>query len=280
MPEARSEWVVRRPAPSLATFVERYVGYSMTGHPPGLHRGLPSRHLTFMVSIGPRIDVVAQTDPSQAPARYRTVVSGLQATSARIAHDGHQEGIAVELTPLGARALLGVPARGLWNTSAELADVVGPRGDELWERVQEAVGWPARMSACDDVLTGLLTERVVAPELARAWGALVGSGGAMPIGELAGHLGWSRHHLTRRFQEEFGLTPKLAARVVRFERALQVVRGGSSSVSLAQVAASFGYYDQAHLSRDFTELAGVSPGRLRAEEDLPSFQDAEAGAPR
>jgi AraC-like DNA-binding protein len=88
-------------------------------------------------------------------------------------------------------------------------------------------------------------------------------------------VGWSRQHLARRFHDEFGLSPKLAGRVVRFEKACRMLKSTPSFVSIAQVAASCGYYDQAHLTRDFVELAGCSPGRLLAEEDLPSFQDED-----
>lgn len=45
------------PAPQLWAFIDRYVGYRLSGFPPGVHRGLPSRHMTFIVSVGPTIDV-------------------------------------------------------------------------------------------------------------------------------------------------------------------------------------------------------------------------------
>ena len=48
-------------------------------------------------------------------------------------------------------------------------------------------------------------------------------------------------------------------------------------LSIAQVARACGYYDQAHLTRDFRELAGVSPARLLAS-DLPSVQDSDDAA--
>jgi len=112
----------------------------------------------------------------------------------------------------------------------------------------------------------------IARELRLSWQTLVQSGGELSIRELAHETGWSRQHLTHRFRAEFGLTPKLATRVVRFDRARRMLQSVPSFVSIAQVAAACGYYDHAHLDRDFVELAGCTPTELLAEE-LPSFQD-------
>jgi AraC-like DNA-binding protein len=273
MVELETDWVTAPPAPGLARIVEGYVGYRMTGTPPGVHRGLPSRHLTFIVSIGPDIDVIAQSDPRQDPARYRCVLSGLAASSALIAYGDRQEGVAIELTPFGSRALFSRPARELWNTSLELADVAGPIGDELWERLQTVTSWSERFAVCDEVLGRLAHPAAPLPELDHAWRAIVGSGGEIAVADLASRVGWSRQHLTRRFVDEYGLAPKLAARVVRFERARRMLESTPSYVSIAQVAASCGYYDQAHLDRDFAELAGCSPTQWLHDE-VPSFQDA------
>jgi AraC-like DNA-binding protein len=274
--EIRSEMVSALPAGPLRPFVGRYMGYLLTGYEPGVHRGLPSQHMTFIASIGPPIEVVAQTDPSQAPASYGCVVGGLQATSARIEHLGHQEGVAIELTPLGSRNLFGMPASALWSTSIELAELEPSVGRELWERLQGTSGWPERFAVCDDVLgRAVAADRAVAPELTLAWRSIVGSGGATTVGEIASEVGWSRQHLTRRFTDEFGLGPKLAARVVRLHRETRVLRLAPSTMSLAEVAAVCGYYDQSHLDRDFAELVGCPPTQWLAEE-LPSVQDGGA----
>jgi AraC-like DNA-binding protein len=240
---------------------------------------LPSRYLTFIVSIGPTIDVVAQTDPSHSPASYGCVVGGLQATPALISHDGNQEGVQIELTPLGARALFAMPSRELWNSSLEATQVIGTAGGELWERLQGTTGWAQRFAVCDQVLDRLADPDLVdgvAPELRHTWTSLVRSGGTATVGALATDVGWSRQHLAKRFGDEFGLAPKLAARIVRFERARRMLQSTPSFVSVAQVAASCGYYDQAHLDRDFAELAGCAPTTWLAEEELPSVQDGQA----
>src|SRR5262245_24326398 len=219
MDEPITQWVTAPPPLRLAGVVDGYLGYKMAGFPPGLHRGLPSRKCTFIVSIGPAIDVVTQTDPRQAPDRYRCVVGGLQAAPALISHDGYQEGVEIELSPLGCRRLFGVSPRELWNQAVELADIVGRVGDELWERLQGITGWPARFAVCDQVLEGIVHDEPVRPELAHAWQSIVDSGGNAAISAVARDVGWTRQHLARRFTQEFGLGPKLAGRVVRFDRA-------------------------------------------------------------
>lgn len=270
-----AEFVPCRPARGLRSFVDRYVGYRLVGFDAGVHLGVPSQHMTFIVSIGSPIDVVAQTNPSQLPDRYRFVLSGLQATSALIAHDGNQEGVAIELTPMGARALFARPARDLWDISVECSQVVGHPGDELWERLQHATAWKDRFRACDQVLSRISGGQQVPEPLRNCWRALVDSGGTIPVERLASETGYSRQHLTRRFRGEFGMGPKMAARVVRFERAHHMLADASSAGALSRVAAACGYYDQAHLARDIASLTGCTPTELLGEE-VPFVQDADA----
>lgn len=261
----------RAAAPALHGLVDGYVGYRTTGGPPAVHRGLPTAHMTFMVSIGDPIDVVQQTNTAQAPERYRAVLSGLQATPALIAHDGDQEGVSVRLSPLGCMALLGLPAAELWDLSTELSTVVGPPGDELWERVQAATSWAARFAACDRVLTRWLRQVEGAGPVAGAWRDIVASGGRLTVDQVAYRVGYSRQHLTRLFRRELGLGPKLASRVVRLDRAVTLLRA-TPRVPLADIALACGYADQAHLCRDVATLAGSTPRELVAG-DVPIVQD-------
>ena len=117
----------------------------------------------------------------------------------------------------------------------------------------------------------------MAAQVAGAWDVLVASGGTVGVAELAERVGWSRRHLAHRFAGEFGLSPKLAGRVVRFERATRLLRS-SRRPAIAEVAAACGYYDQPHLNRDFVELAGCPPGEW-LETELPSVQDGQVAEP-
>lgn len=272
--EPSASWIKHRPAPALARHVDHYIGYRLAGFEPGLHRGLPSPNMTLIASIGPSIDIVRHVDPTQSAASYGCVVGGLHARPALISHGGYQEGVAISLTPLGCRAVLGMPPKALVSVSAELADVAGPAGRELWHRLQGTTSWQERFAACDEVL-GRLAEpdATTPPDLVHAWQVLLESGGSAPIREIADRLGWSRQYFARRFDGEFGLAPKLAARVIRFARVRLMLESTPPFVTLAQVAAACGYYDQAHLDRDFAEFAGCSPTAWLAAEQVPFVQD-------
>ncbi len=275
-PELDDRWFAARPTRRLGSIVDGYLDYRQRNGEPGLHRGLPSGSLTFIVSIGEPIEIVHHPNGAQSPAEYRTTLAGLHSSPALIRHDGNQQGVAISLDPIGARDLLGIPAAALAGESIEFDELVGSIGRELSERVNEADDADARFAACDDVLTRLANRsehEPVAPELRAAWRNLTGSGGRASIGELADASGWSGHHLARRFRSEFGISPKRAARIVRFERSCTMLKTPGHLRTLAAVAVECGYYDQSHMTNEWSDFAGCSPTAWCASEHVPFFQD-------
>jgi AraC-like DNA-binding protein len=261
--------VVHRVHPRLRPFVAAAVGYRHEGLPPGEHLGLPSPHLTVVVSLDEPLEITGHPDPAQRPGRYDALVGGLHTRPARIAHAGRQAGIQLSLTPAGARALLGCPAGALASLDAPLEDLLGPVGTELVERVRSATGWPARFAALDAVLLREVRDGGVRPEVAEAWRLTTASAGRLPVAEVAGRVGWSVRHLEQRFRAETGLGPKEAARVARFDRARRALAGRAATgrpLDLAGLAGAAGFADQAHLTREWRAFSGLPPTRwLQAE---------------
>ena len=99
-----------RPAEPLRRYVAGYSGYRQRGVPPARHRGLPSPFLTLIFTLDEPLTVLAHPDARQPPAEFGALLGGLHSAPALIGHDGAQSGIQVALRPLGARALLGLPA--------------------------------------------------------------------------------------------------------------------------------------------------------------------------
>src|SRR6185312_14972831 len=94
-----------RPGPALAPYIERYVGYRLSGFAPGIHRGMPSRRLTLIVSLGAPVEILAGPDGGGGTTA-QAFVGGLHTRAALVRHDGEQHGVSADLTPLGARAVL------------------------------------------------------------------------------------------------------------------------------------------------------------------------------
>ena len=118
-----SVWGV--PAPALRPFIAGYAGFRQAGVPPATHRGLPSPYLTVIFTLDDPLTIAAHADPRQPPASYRSLVGGLHTSPALITHQGRQSGIQLLLSPLGARALLGMPAAELASIDVEGSEVLG-----------------------------------------------------------------------------------------------------------------------------------------------------------
>ena len=284
MREPQVEHHVARPAGALQPFVASYVGYRMRDFQPGTHAGLPSRHLTFIVSLDAPLDLAVMPNPAQRPERLWAMVGGLHATPATIRHDESQHGVQLRLTPAGARTLLGARAGDLVRQVVPLDAILGHRAHELVERLAVAPTWRCRFEVLDDVLCSLAgmtcstqATQPMRAEIAHAWRALVSSNGALDIAELARDVGWSRRHLAEQFGTELGLSPKTMARVMRVMRFEAAKRrlGTSQPVSLSEVAASCGYADQSHLTRDWKQFAGTTPGAWMRDDQLPFVQDED-----
>jgi AraC-like DNA-binding protein len=265
-----SEYAWAAPAPALRGVVAWYTGYRQEGVPPGSHRGLPSPYLTLIITLDDPLVVARHPDPAAPAGCYTTLIGGLHTSPALITHDGRQSGVQVGLSPLGARALLGMPAGELASIDVEGTEILGGAARELHERLRKTGSWAARFALLDELLLARADpDRQVSRDVAEAWRLLVGSGGAIRVSELAERVGWSPRYLQRRLLAETGLTPKAAARVARFDRArrlLQRTAGAGHAPALADLAAACGYYDQAHLAREFRELASCPPTVWLAEE--------------
>jgi AraC-like DNA-binding protein len=279
------EYAERRLAEGLRPYVAWCVGYRQAGVDPAAHRGLPSPWLNMIVTLDEPLVIARHPDPRQPASTHDFLLGGLHTAPALITHAGRQSGIQLGLTPLGARALLGMPAAELASIDVEAADVLGRLAGEIRERVLAAPDWPGRFAVLEDYLAGRLRAAQAArspvprPEVSYAWDRLRQSGGAVSVGDLAAETGWSTRHLGEQFRAETGLSPKAGARVVRFDRARRrLLRSpaGGDRVVLADLAAECGYYDQAHLARDFRDLAGCPPSVLLGEE-LRNVQAALRG---
>ncbi|GAA1117293.1 AraC family transcriptional regulator [Kribbella jejuensis] len=253
---------------ALRPYVGDLIGYAYDADPPDLHRGLPSRYLTIIVTLDEPLGVAQPGGPVE---KYDALVGGLHSTAVHVGQTPSRAGLQLSLTPAAARVLLGVPPGELAGVIG-LDQLLGRAARELVEQLRDTPAWSARFDLLEAWLLRQLDGRrpaAVRPELGWAWLRLCEAGGAIGVQELASEVGWSRRHLTERFRSEFGLPPKVASRVLRFEYVTATLRRRPDT-RLADLAAVAGYADQAHLTREFRAIAGCSPRQWMIEE-LPAL---------
>ncbi|GIJ66493.1 AraC family transcriptional regulator [Virgisporangium ochraceum] len=259
----RWESARRPPEPRLAGLVSTVVGYAEFADRPVVRRVTPHPAVTVILNLGEPIAVHG--------VPRRTFVAGLHDTWGTTEFTGGQRGIELGLTPQGAHRLLRVPPGELTGLVVDL-----PVLDRLADRLAAADGWAERLDLLDAALLGLAADGPQPdPAVEWAWAVMRGRHGAVRVGDLVAATGWSRRHFVNRFRAEVGLPPKVAARVVRFQRASRLLGTG---VPAAVAAATCGYTDQSHLVREFRALAGVTPGSFVAgldAEQVTFLQDAD-----
>jgi AraC-like DNA-binding protein len=268
----RSLHVPWRPAAALSPFVRAMTAYDLILDRPGAHRGLPSTSLTLVLPVEQPLDVAWSGHPDTR-ARNWSTVSGLHTRPAEIRHEGRLAGIQLALTPRGARVLFGVPAAELAGVLTELGPVAAPLAD-LPGRLADAATWRERLTLVESRLRQVVARAPdTGPRPELGW-ALRRLSRASTVRSVADEVGLSRRHLGAVFLAEYGVTPKQYQRIARFNASsrelTRQVRCGRPSLAL--LAAACGFADQAHLTREWTALAGCSPTAWLREE-FPFLQD-------
>jgi AraC-like DNA-binding protein len=251
----------RRPAsPALAPFVS-WIGYYQGRFAHARERTLATGGMQLLVNLA---DDELWWHPDGAAEGQRTAGAAVQGPDSRpgVVDPAHQRAIVwVAFRPGGAWPFLPLPASELRDQLVGLADLWGPDGVSLRERLLAAPSPAGKLRVVEAALLARVV-RPLAPDPAVAVAAAALHRGAT-VAKVSDRLGWPRQRLTRHFVERIGLTPKRFARVRRFQRLLGSVTAGGgyghSGVDWARLAAESGYHDQAHMIHDFHTFAGMCP---------------------
>lgn len=180
---------------------------------------------------------------------------GLLPDRVRFSGSGAGECLQVRLSPVLAAQILDTST--LAGTVTGLGDLLGPDAHRLGARLRHTASWEERFAVMFGFLGGRLDARRAADrEVAYVWRQLSLRHGRCDINTLAEETGWSRQRLWSRFRAQVGISPKHAARLVRFDRAARLLAMGARP---AEAAARAGYADQPHLNREARSIVGTTP---------------------
>jgi len=159
----------------------------------------------------------------------------------------------IRFRPGMARSFFRVHAHELTNRAIPLEAFWGNSARELESRLAES----RSADDCCRILAAAIQPPEAAPNgVQRAIEALVAAHGDIELERLIRETGISDRQFRRRCLEETGLPPKQLSRVLRFRHALAL---GARGLPWSLIAVEAGYFDQAHLIRDFREFTGRTP---------------------
>jgi AraC-like DNA-binding protein len=242
-------------AEELGQWVENYwmLGWQLPAGASYVSSTLPHPACTLSVERGHLRSGV--TDP--------VVLTGVPTRRFDVTVRGRGWVFGVKFRPGGFASFSGRSARPLRDRTLPAAEVLSPAvveglgvlgpqvsGDECRRRVDEVLGRPGR------------TPEPAYEELLAVVAAMLEDRSLVRVAQVEERCGIDRRRLQRLFERYVGVSPKWTLARYRIHDAVADLDAGFTG-SLADLANRYGWFDQAHFTREFTELIGVPPGSYR-----------------
>ena len=243
-----------RPSAAAAGFVDRYWVLELDASEAGEEQKVvPDGSSELILNFAEPFESFSSGEWRKQPVSF---LAGQITGPLRLRSTGRSRTFGVRFLPHGAGKALGLPMTEVRDSIVPVADVSTALARELddaqnWERIEAALIGCKHRAGREDALIDAAVRQVE-----------LGSNAE----QVASDAGISRRQLERRFLNLVGLTPKHFQRMRRFQRVFLAVE--HDAAGWADAAVSCGYYDQAHLIRDFQEFAGKAPAALLAGTDL------------
>ena len=250
--------VAERPLPTCIAHLARgCYGYEEWANGPMVRSEFANANIVVILEMGQPLRV---SNGQQTVSHHGGFVAGLHDGPTRTSHAGHQAGIQLNLPPLVARQLLGLPLGEIAHQVIAVLDLIPDAHQGRIQRLAELQSWDDRLDVVESLLKGTLEQPLPRGfrELAWAIARIENSAGNVSIRALAKALGWSERRLQRTFTEHVGVAPKVFARLVRFDALMTRVHTHPEE-RWADQALELGFSDQSHLVREVRQLSGVTP---------------------
>lgn len=176
--------------------------------------------------------------------------------------------MAVCFNPGMAYPFFRLPMHLLSDTTIAFSDVT----DNLAYEIEEQLALATSNELRSTLIQNILWKKLLACDYDKKVYACLEqaefSRGLLAASSLASGSGLSERHLSRKFQDWVGLSPKEYLQILRFKYSLNYLKM-YPAISLTEVAYKSGYYDQAHFNRDYKTYTGHTPGEvLRSDRIL------------
>ncbi|PJN48093.1 hypothetical protein PAEAM_62300 [Paenibacillus sp. GM1FR] len=264
-----SYYVEKIPAASLMAYV---ACYWESGSLPNTHADVAKREgpERSMTTVPARVlpdgctDMLIAYDPVCSKHSYAYCGNYTQPFAVpEPSDDGPPAGdytFGVRFFPGGAHVFHGMPLEWFTDKRIALQECWPEKLNELQERMAETNHFAERVEVMNAYLSPLPVQASTSENnlMKNVLHRIFIDGGRMSVQELAMREVISERQLHRKFSEWVGISPKRFSEVVRFHRVLSDIHQGNTA-DWAMLAQNHGFFDQAHLIRQFRKFYGETP---------------------
>ena len=229
--------------------------------PATTERILPDGCVELILNFGARFLQHTDTQQSLQPSNF---LVGQMTGPVFISPTGSVQLMGLRFHPGGTLPFFSEPMHEITDQVVELGSLAARFENELMRVSVGLKSMDERIAALESLLVSYVLRIKTEPYAILLAKKIVDRGGIVSVDQLANEAGISARQLERRFLNEVGIGPKLLSRIVRFQQVFRAVE--QCAGAWAPVAVECGYYDQAHLIRDFNQFARQTPAVLFAEQ--------------
>ena len=220
-------------------------------------RILPDGCVELILNFGSEFSQHCDGGPRLQP---RNFLVGQMTGPIVISPTGRVELLGIRFHPGGTLPFLRMPLHEITDQVVEVGSLSSKLERDLMRVTSGSSLLAERIEAVETLLTNYLPNDNHDSWLMSLAGRIVDSCGLVSVDQLANDAGVSSRQLERRFMREVGIGPKLLGRIIRFQQVFRAVE--HCNAAWAEIAIECGYYDQAHLIRDFNQFAQQTPAVL------------------
>jgi AraC-like DNA-binding protein len=251
-----------KPCEATKRFIRSYAHREARLGPSLLIHPIPARsEHTLDFEFGGPIEIHTLGDGVIRTAETAALIGSQTHRRTQLLVRGNIESFTIFFQPAALNLLFGLPAIEITNADHEAAGVLGCSIVDLRQRLGNCDTFPERVQIAEEFVIRRSSTVPPVDGIESAADAILRTHGTGRIDSLARDAGSSIRNLQRSFQQRVGVSPKLYARIVRFEAALRA-KALSQHLSWTTLAHQFGYHDQMHMIHDFQQLSAETPSEI------------------
>lgn len=251
-----------KPEEQLSDFIRCYWTLESEDEQPEKERIFPDGCMELIFHYGDQFRKYPKAGPPELQPRF--FLHGQLRRYMELEPTGRIGIFSVRFEPSGLSAFTGKDLSSVTDKTIGISELWPGSGVDLEKQMISCASTEERIRLIETFLKTVIVKKERTGMVHAAVRRIIDSDGTVSVEDLALNLNTNKRTLERNFSVEVGLSPKHFARVIRFNKALQLIEKKDFS-SFTSVAHEGGFYDQAHFIRDFRQITGLNPKKYFSE---------------